>query len=289
MKLGGHCVLFGPAIAADTDGVIGKLAFAGAEGCELGERFFPLEARDHLTAVLDRHGIALAGLHCNNLKLTDLIHEPQKAREALRKTAAFVAPLPNKNVIATGATGEDRDALANRTLREGSSLSELHDPEAVRILARNLNAIVKEIKRDFGVQVHYHNHSWEFADEGLIWLTLAEEAPDLCFALDTGWAAVAGFDPVELLARYPGRFRYVHLRDYAPCDQPLDRKFADAHTGFINLGTGAMNYPRLMRALHRELGEDGWAVVEYELGNFDENSYLRAISYLKGIRDMLEN
>ena len=44
MKLGGHCVLFGPAVAADTDGVIGKLAFAGAEGRELGERFFPLEA-----------------------------------------------------------------------------------------------------------------------------------------------------------------------------------------------------------------------------------------------------
>lgn len=38
MRLGAHCVLFGPAIASDTEGVIGKLAFAGAEGCELGEK-----------------------------------------------------------------------------------------------------------------------------------------------------------------------------------------------------------------------------------------------------------
>lgn len=289
MRLGGHCVLFGPAIASDTEGVIGKLAFAGAEGCELGERFFPLEKREDLTAVLDRHGIALAGLHCNNLRLIDLINDPQRAREALRKTAAFVAPLPDKNVIATGATGEDFQALNSRTLREGSGLPELHNPEKARTLARNLNAIVGEIKRDFGVQVHYHNHSWEFADQGLIWLTLAEEAPDLCFALDTGWAAVAGFDPAALMDRYPGRFRYVHLRDYAPCDQPLEKKLSDVHGGFIDLGTGAMDYPRLMRRLHRELGREGWAIVEYEIGNFDENSYLRAISYLKGIRDMLNN
>ena len=287
MRLGAHCVLFGPAIASDTDGVIGKLAFAGAEGCELGERFFPLEAREQLTGVLDRHQVALAGLHCNSLTLSDLLCDPEKARAALRKTAAFVAALPNKNVIATGGTGEDRNVLAGRTLREGSSLPELHDPAQVRALARNLNAIVREIRDELGVQVHYHNHSWEFADDGLIWLTLAEEAPDLCFALDTGWAAVSGFDPVELMERYPGRFRYVHLRDYAPCEKPLDRRFADVHAGFIALGTGAMNYPRLMRKLHRELGENGWAIVEYELGNFDENSYLRAISYLKGIRDML--
>ena len=48
-----------------------------------------------------------------------------------------------------------------------------------------------------------------------------------------------------------------------------------------------MNYPRLMRKLHQELGSNDWAIVEYEIGTFDENSYLRAISYLKGIRDML--
>lgn len=287
MKLGGHCVLFGPAIASDTDGVIGKLAFAGAEGCELGERFFSLDERAKLTQVLDRHGMALAGLHCNNLTLSDLLHDPEKARAALRKTAAFMADMPEKNVIATGGTGEPREALASRTVREGSSLPELHDPAQVRTLARNLNRIVKEIRDEMGVQVHYHNHSWEFADDGLIWLTLAEEAPDLCFALDTGWAAVSGFDPVALMDRYPSRFRYVHLRDYAACEQPLEKKFSEVHAGFIDLGTGEMNYPRLMRKLHTELGEDGWAIVEYELGNFDENSYLKAISYLKGVRDML--
>ena len=54
MKLGAHCVLYGPEIATDTDAVIGRLAGVGAEGCELGERFFGVEDRDKLTAVLDK-------------------------------------------------------------------------------------------------------------------------------------------------------------------------------------------------------------------------------------------
>ena len=287
MKLGAHCVLFGPAIKTDTEQVLAKLAFAGAEGCELGERFFGLDARDQLTHALDAQGIQLAGLHCNHLSLMDLLSAPEKARDALRRTAEFVAPLPHKNVIATGATGDSMETLAGRTLAQGAAAPQLHDTENAKTIARNLNAIVREIKQDLGVQVHYHNHSWEFADEGLLWFALAEEAPDVCFALDTGWAAVSGFDPILLMDRYPGRFRYVHLRDYLPGEGPARRLFSDVHKGFVTLGAGAMDYPRLMRKLHQTLGEDGWAVVEYEIGAFDENSYLRAISYLKGIRDML--
>ena len=287
MKLGGHCVLFGPAIKEDTAGTLAKLSFAGAEGCELGQRFFGLDARDQLTQALDENHIQLAGLHCNGLSLKDLLHEPEKARTALRQAAEFVAPLDNKNVIATGSTGDPMEVMAGRTLGEGAADPELHSAENAKIIARNLNAIVKEIKTDMGVQVHYHNHSWEFADGGLLWFALADDAPDVCFALDTGWAAVSGFDPVELLERYPTRFHYVHLRDFDTADETEKRNFSDVHKGFITLGTGKMNYPRLMRKLTSVMDENDWAIVEYEIGNFDENSYLRAISYLKGIRDML--
>ena len=58
MKLGAHCVLFGPEIATDTDAVIGRLADVGAEGCELGERFFGVDDREKLTTVLDKYHVA---------------------------------------------------------------------------------------------------------------------------------------------------------------------------------------------------------------------------------------
>ncbi len=283
MKIGGHCVLFGKEIAENTDSVISRLAFAGAEGCELGQRFFGLEDRDRLMAVLDKYHISLAGMHCNGLSLMDLLQNPNKSREALTAVAKFVAPLPDKNIIATGMAG-DLNARDGLTLGEGSPISELHDLANAKTIAENLNAIAKDIKAEYGVQIHYHNHSWEFADNGLLWFALADYAPDVMFALDTGWAAVCGFDPVDLLARYPGRFSYVHLRDYKKSADPASLIFKEVHRGYVDLGTGDMNYSRLMPALHKALGEKGWAIVEYELGNFDENSYLKAIGYLKDMR-----
>lgn len=286
MKLGAHCVLYGPQIASDTDAVIGRLARAGAEGCELGERFFGVDDRDKLTAVLDSHHMTLAGMHCNNLTLQDLLHNPAKSRTALEKVAKFVAPLPDKNVIATGGCG-DVQQLNGRLLSEGAADPELHEPKNAAIIAHNLNEIVRDIRAEYGVQVHYHNHSWEFCDNGLLWFALADQAPDVQFALDTGWALASGYDPVMLIERYPGRFGYVHLRDCKKAADPGAQTFSGVHKGFVDLGTGDMDYPRLMRCLDKALGADGWAVVEYELGNFDENSYLRALSYLHGVRDML--
>ena len=93
------------------------------------------------------------------------------------------------------------------------------------------------------MQVHYHNHSWEFCDNGLLWFALADQAPDVQFALDTGWALASGYDPVMLIERYPGRFGYVHLRDCKKAADPGAQTFSDVHKGFVDLGTGDMGYP----------------------------------------------
>lgn len=286
MKIGGHCVLFGPEVATNTAEVFGRLAYAGAQGCELGQRFFGTENRAALEDALAKTHLELAGMHANNLKLPELLSAPEKAEKALMEVGELVAQLPNKNVIATGGLVE-MEAVRTRTLAQGALEAELHDPTAVKDMAQTLNAIVKKVREKTGAQVHYHNHSWEFADDGLIFRALAQEAPELCFALDTGWALVSGVDPVDLMDSLPGRFHYVHLRDLkrpAPQGQLV---FSQAHEGFADLGTADMNYPRLMRCLNRHLGENDWAIVEYEKGNFDQYSYAKAISYVRGCRDML--
>ena len=43
----------------------------------------------------------------------------------------------------------------------------------------------------------------------------------------------------------------------------------------------------LFPILDRVLGKNGWAIVEYEIGNFDETSYASALSYLRGLNDMM--
>lgn len=285
MRLGAHCVLYGAEIASDPEAVLGRLARAGAEGCEIGQRFFGTENREVLIEALEKNHLEMSGMHCNGLFLIDLLHHPEKSRDALRTTASFVASMKNKNVIATGCV--DMENIRDTPIGAGAPEAELHDPKKVKEMAAALNGIVKEIREEYGVQVHYHNHSWEFADNGLIFHTLMEDAPDLMFALDTGWAAVSGFSPVELIKSHPDRFRYVHLRDYKKSGQAGAQTFSQVHGGYVDLGTGDMDYVGLMQTLEENLGEDGWAVVEYEIGNFDESSYSGALGYLRGMRDMM--
>lgn len=287
MRFGAHCVLYGPETGTDPRAVISRLAKTGAQGCELGERFFGVDRREELSAILVENHMELAGMHCNGLNLMDILTQPDTAMAALEKVAGFMAPLKNKNVIATG--GVPVDEIRGCPISGGAPSPDLHDPDKVKELAIALNGMVREIREKYGVQVHYHNHSWEFADKGLIWFALAEYAPDLKFALDTGWAAASGFGPLELIKQYPGRFDYIHLRDCGPLKgNPQENTFDQTHKGFKELGTGGMGYPGLIRGLKDVLREDAWAIVEYEIGNFDQNSYLGAIHYLKGLQDMAD-
>ncbi len=282
MRLGCHCVLYGAKIAEDTGGVLEKLQIAGAEGCEIGERFFSADRADELKEKLAAHGIELAGMHCNGLKLMDLIHDPEKAEAAVLGVAKALQGMKNRNIIATG--GIDVMALLARQLKDGAPEEELHDPKMVQKAAENLEKIARKAKELYDAQLCYHNHSWEFADDGLIFFTFADHCPSVNFALDTGWAAVSGFDPVTILKSYPGRFHYVHLRDLHKAEEPGSRTFAQARSGFCDLGSADMNYPRLMSCLDQVLGHEDWAIVEYEVGNFDHLSYLKALSYLKGVQ-----
>lgn len=286
MRFGAHCVLYGAEIAADPEAVLGRLARAGAKGCEIGQRFFGTDNRERLLAALAQNHVELSGMHCNGLNLTDLLQNPKASEEALITTARFVAPMENKNVIATGCV--EMEKIKDRPIGMGVPDEALHNPEQVRQMAVTLNKIVKRIREEYGVQIHYHNHSWEFADQGMIWNALVQHAPDLMFALDTGWAAVSGFDPVKLLRSYPDRFQYVHLRDYKKSELAGEKLFSQVHSGYVDLGTGDMDYHILLPALNEVLGENDWAIVEYELGNFDETSYTGALNYLREIYALMD-
>lgn len=67
-----------------------------------------------------------------------------------------------------------------------------------------------------GIDLYYHNHHVEFArfDGRLMLEMIADEAPDVGLELDVHWIQRGGMDPVKVLARYAGRVRLVHLKDY---------------------------------------------------------------------------
>jgi len=71
--------------------------------------------------------------------------------------------------------------------------------------------------RDAGLRLAYHNHNFEFAPlEGTTGYAILAEALDpklVDFELDLYWASFADQKPLELFARYPGRFAMWHVKD----------------------------------------------------------------------------
>ena len=71
--------------------------------------------------------------------------------------------------------------------------------------------------RDAGLRFLYHVHGYEFQQgpDGTLFdaLTKQTERGVVDFQMDVFWVVHGGGDPVELFARYPGRFPSTHLKD----------------------------------------------------------------------------
>ena len=260
MKLGCHAVLFKDKIATDTKGVLIGIRNTGFSGAEIGARFFGTEKKEYLRQVLNETDMLMSAMHATCI-LTDLLDKKQEVFDGILKVVDFVKDMKEHNIMLTGVHKWPMD--------NPEMDSRLTDPESVKLIAQGLNELAI-LAMEQGVVIHYHNHSWEFDNDALIFKSIGCYAPDLNFGLDTGWAFFSGYDPVELMEQYPGRFHYVHLRDYNKTSKE-----------FVNLGNGDMDYQRLTNKLKEILSQEDWAIVEYETGDEDINRYQSAFEYIK--------
>jgi sugar phosphate isomerase/epimerase len=93
-----------------------------------------------------------------------------------------------------------------------------------------------EQARAAGLKIAYHNHDFEFETYGgsttVMDRLLAGTDPALVsFELDGYWAFKAGRDPADLVARFPGRFVMLHLKDSTAAPE---KSFADVGSGVID-------------------------------------------------------
>ena len=95
-----------------------------------------------------------------------------------------------------------------------------------------------EIARKNGIRLGYHNHNFEFekiAGQVPYELMLKELDPKLVsMEMDIYWVVNAGFDPLQLISKYPGRFEQWHVKDMDKADRKLN---ADVGTGSIDFKT----------------------------------------------------
>ena len=125
------------------------------------------------------------------------------------------------------------------------------------IEAAKLYNTIGEKCRDKGIQLCYHNHSFEFdkynGKFGLDILLEESEKELLHFELDTYWIRYAGFDPVDWIKKYSGRCPLIHLKDM----KSIKSKEEMLQT---EVGNGVMNISSIVSCA-RETGVK-WQIVE---------------------------
>lgn len=181
-------------------GTLRALAELGFRGVEFAWKYGGMNP-DELADFLRSLGLKCCGMHLKLDELLDPGHLVYKYAEAVES--------PYVTISLAGRESE-WDALLPKV------------KEAGRVAAEK------------GLTFTYHNHRQEFdgpAGENSFDRLAAETDPDYVkLELDIGWAAKAGFDPMEVWRRYADRTPQIHLRDYdAESDQ-----ICDIGEGFIN-------------------------------------------------------
>jgi len=99
----------------------------------------------------------------------------------------------------------------------------------------NLLNKIGEICRNTGLTLCWHNHNREFIpmEEGLPYDYLMNHTDkDLVKCeMDIYWVAKGGADPLQLLKKYTGRFKILHVKDMAPGPE---QDFACPGSGIIH-------------------------------------------------------
>jgi sugar phosphate isomerase/epimerase len=131
--------------------------------------------------------------------------------------------------------------------------------------------------RAAGLRFAYHNHDFEFERmAGVVPFDVLLENTDpalVDFELDIYWIVRAGFDPLDYIARFPGRIRMTHLKD---SDGPPDHRMT-------SVGSGIIDFPRVIAAAN-EAGAS-YHFVEHDQPADALASIRSSYAYLAGLNN----
>lgn len=210
----------------DMDGTLKTLADLGYNGVEFwGYQGTPEvhgKTPEEMKALLDKHGLVCAGIHCGRKALEDA---------QLETTVAV-----NKT-------------LGNDFLIIAASGSDMHSAEGAKKFAAFLNEQAEKVA-DAGMRVGYHAHGFDFNKVGengeSAWEVLFSNTnPEVIQQLDVGNCAGGGGDPVAMLKKFPGTCASLHIKEHP--NAPL--------------GETEIDWDEIFEVLDKQ-GKTEWYVVE---------------------------
>lgn len=161
------------------------------------------------------------------------------------------------------------------------------DTTMVRKAAAVFNTFGQQARQQ-GITFCYHNHGYEFAPYGTAASTagtLYDELmrltnPDfVSFEMDIAWTFLPGQNPATLLAKYPNRFRLMHLKDIRK-GVPGNDQGKLANENSVVLGTGQLDWPAILKAVNKS------GIVHLYIEDESQaaaQQVPQSIAYLKGL------
>lgn len=212
--------------ARDLPGVLKAVAGMGYEGVEFAG-YYGRSAQE-LRQMLDDNRLQCCGTH---IPLNTL------EGENLEKTIEFNRVLGNRFLIVPWLPASQRNS-----------------PEACEATARVFNEIARKLE-PHGMFVGYHSHADDvkpLPGGATPWDLLFQKMDRrVVMQLDIGNSLSAGVPAAPILARYPGRARTVHVKDYsATNDKAL-------------LGEGDVPWKEVIPLLRGKAGTE-WYIIEQE-------------------------
>jgi inosose dehydratase len=227
--------------------VLAELRAAGPAATEAGpEGFLPEDPRELLAA----HDLALVGAF-----VPSVLHEPGGA-DAIERAAVRLAEAGAGIAVVAAISGDGYDSRPNLTEAQWATLLAALDEGAARAAGHGVRAVL-----------HPHVGTVIETPEDIDRVLDGSSIP-LC--LDTGHLLVGGADPVALAERAGDRVGHAHLKDVDGDLCAAVRNGTLAYSDAVRrglyrpLGQGAVDVPRLVRALERH-GFAGWYVLEQDV------------------------
>jgi inosose dehydratase len=248
----GACEVPGWGVMPTPEAVLSEMAELGLRGTELGPPGFLPDEPAALTALLERHHLALVG------GFVPLVLHGREARDAREQAAQWARRMSQ--------AGAEVFVLAAVQDEEWSAPQEL-DQDGWRRLGEHVGEI-EAVVAEHGMTVALHPHVGtliETAEQ----VQRALEVVHAGWCLDTGHLMIGGTDPVQFAREHGDRVTHVHLKDVdgalATELRAGRRSLLDATRAglFKALGQGDAHIAEVVDAT-RAHGYDGWLVLEQD-------------------------
>lgn len=241
---------------------ISEMALAGFTGCEVGNKY-PRDIKV-LKKALELRNMEI----CNQWFSSFLITKPlEEVEKDFKSQLEFLKAMGAKVI---GVSEQSHSIQGRKDTPVFGEKYVMNDTEWTRFCG-GLNRLGRIAKEEYGISLTFHHHMGtvvQNADE--VERMMKNTDPEYVSLLfDTGHFTYCGADPLEMVRRYAGRIRHVHLKDIRP---EIVKRVKEERLSFLEgvrlgaftvPGDGCIDFAPIFDVLE-ETGYEGYLLVEAE-------------------------